>query len=239
MWGLSKLAVVFAALVAAPLAGASPTRRQTGTSSYWVSSIKRQGTVPFSSDSSSFTVFRNVKDYGAKGDGSTDDTAAINQAITDGNRCGQGCDSSTTTPAMVFFPSGTYLVSKPIVQLYYTQFVGDVTDLPTLKAAPSFAGMAVIDADPYEDGGANWYTNQNNFYRQIRNFVIDLTAMPPTSGAGIHWQVAQATSLQNIVFNMVPGASSKQQGIFMVSSQYTGSVQYANTSRRTTDLVVS
>jgi glucan 1,3-beta-glucosidase len=26
--------------------------------------------------------------------------------------------------------------------------------------------------------------------------------MPNTAGAGIHWQVAQATSLQNIVFNM-------------------------------------
>lgn len=40
--------------------------------------------------------------------------------------------------------------------------------------------------------------------------------MPPTAGAGIHWQVAQATSLQNLVFNMVKGGSNnKQQGIFM------------------------
>ncbi|KAI4150024.1 MAG: hypothetical protein LQ340_004311 [Diploschistes diacapsis] len=216
MWDISKLAAVVAALVAAPLAGATPLKRQsTSTSSYWVANIQRQGSVPFSSNSSSFTVFRNVMDFGAKGDGVTDDTAAINNAISEGNRCGQGCDSSTTTPAIVFFPSGTYLVSKPIVQLYYTQFIGDAVELPTLKAAPSFAGMAVIDADPYGDGGDNWYTNQNNFYRQIRNFNIDLTAMPPTSGAGIHWQVAQATSLQNIVFNMVQGASSKQQGIFM------------------------
>ena len=216
MWGLYKLAVVVAALAATPLVGAKPLKRATtgGTSGYWLESIQRQGTVPFSANSG-YTIFRNVKDYGAKGDGTTDDTAAINSAITQGNRCGQGCDSSTTTPAIIYFPSGTYLVSKPIVQLYYTQFVGDATSLPTLKAAPSFAGMAVIDSDPYEDGGANWYTNQNNFYRQVRNFVIDLTAMPPTQGAGIHWQVAQATSLQNIVFNMIQGASSKQQGIFM------------------------
>jgi glucan 1,3-beta-glucosidase len=89
--------------------------------------------------------------------------------------------------------------------------------VPTLKAAAGFTGMAVIDADPYESDGDNWYTNQNNFYRQVRNFNIDLTAMPVTSGAGIHWQVAQATSLQNIVFNMRTdgGTSNAQQGIFM------------------------
>jgi hypothetical protein len=34
--------------------------------------------------------------------GSADDTAAINAAITAGGRCGQGCDSSTVTPALVY-----------------------------------------------------------------------------------------------------------------------------------------
>lgn len=77
--------------------------------------------------------------------------------------------------------------------------------------------MAVIDADPYNDDGSNWYTNQNNFFRQIRNFVIDLTGLDQGAGAGIHWQVAQATSLQNIRFEMVKGGDSanQQQGIFM------------------------
>jgi len=32
--------------------------------------------------------------------------------------------------------------------------------------------------------------------------VLDVTALPVGTGTGIHWQVAQATSLQNIVFNM-------------------------------------
>jgi hypothetical protein len=40
--------------------------------------------------------------------------------------------------------------------------------------------------------------------------------MPDSVGAGIHWQVAQATSLQNIVFDMHdPSPTNKQQGIFM------------------------
>lgn len=129
-----------------------------------------------------------------EGDGKTDDTDAINDAISSGNRCGRGCDSSTVSPALVYFPPGTYLVSKPLVQFYYTQFVGDAITIPTIKAAPSFQGIAVIDSDPYDDTGTNWYTNQNNFFRQIRNFVIDLTAMPASAGSGIHWQVAQVCS---------------------------------------------
>ncbi|KAL8756253.1 MAG: hypothetical protein Q9184_004569 [Pyrenodesmia sp. 2 TL-2023] len=200
-----------------PPVGAVPLDQQqslAAPSSYWISDIKRQGTVAFRD--SDFQIFRNVKDFGAKGDGTTDDTEAINRAISTGNRCGQGCDSSTVTPALVYFPSGTYLVSKPLIQLYYTQFVGDAVNLPTIKAAASFQGIAVMDSDPYDNTGANWYTNQNNFFRQIRNFVIDLTAMPVTVGAGIHWQVAQATSLQNIRFEMIKGGDdNRQQGIFM------------------------
>ena len=166
-----------------------------------------------------YKVFRSVKDYGAVGDGTTDDTVAINNAITDGSRCGQGCDSSTTTPAIVYFPPGSYAISAPIIQLYYTQFVGDAVSVPTIRALPSFLGLAMIDTDPYIPGGngAQWYTNQNNFYRQMRNFIIDLTQLPADgANSGIHWQVAQATSLQNIVFNMAAKSpTNKQQGIFM------------------------
>ncbi|KAL4880128.1 pectate lyase superfamily protein-domain-containing protein [Aspergillus karnatakaensis] len=186
------------------------------SSQYWVGTIEHQGTVPFG-DNPDYQVHRNVKDFGAVGDGVTDDTAAINQAISSGDRCGLGCDSSTTRPAVVYFPPGTYLVSKPIIEYYYTQMVGDAIDLPVLKASADFTGMAVVDADPYTDDGSNWYTNQNNFFRAIRNFVIDLTAMPQSAGAGIHWQVGQATSLQNIRFEMIKGGgdANKQQGIFM------------------------
>lgn len=185
-------------------------------SGYWVSSITRQGTAPFGGNDT-YSVYRSVTDFGAKGDGVTDDTDAINSAISSGGRCGANCESSTVTPAMVYFPAGTYLVSKPIVQYYYTQLVGDATNPPTLKASSAFSGMAVIDADPYEDDGTNWWVNQNNFFRQVRNFVIDITAQPVTEGAGIHWQVAQATSLQNIVFNMNTDTSTAnaQKGIFM------------------------
>lgn len=87
----------------------------------------------------------------------TDDTAAINSAMSSGGRCGGGsCLQSTTTPALIYFPAGTYVVSAPITMYYYSQMIGDAKNLPTLKATAGFAGIAVIDADPYLAGGANW-----------------------------------------------------------------------------------
>jgi len=74
---------------------------------FWLQDITHQGSAPYSSDPSSYAVFRNVMDYGATGNGVTDDTDAINAAISDGNRCGDGCSSSTATPAVVFFPQGS------------------------------------------------------------------------------------------------------------------------------------
>jgi hypothetical protein len=62
---------------------------------------------------------------------------------------------------------------------------------------------------------SNWYTNQNNFFRSVRNFIIDTTAQPAETGTGIHWQVAQATSLINIHFEMSTADGNKHQGIFM------------------------
>ena len=81
MYTLSKAALFATLLVvvpsslvgASPVASAQPTAaaphaaEAAGTSSsYWLASIKRQGTVPFG-NTSSYSIFRNVKDFGAKG----------------------------------------------------------------------------------------------------------------------------------------------------------------------------
>lgn len=193
----------------------SHVKRYGSGQPYWMSQIKRQGKVAYGN--SSFVIWRNVRDYGAKGDGATDDTSALNNATADGPRCGPGCDSSTVTPAIVYFPPGTYMVSAPIVQQYYSQFIGDANNLPTIMALPEFHDIGIIDADPYIPQST--YTNQNNFYRQIRNFILDITLVDPARAVHcIHWQVAQATSLQNIVFNLAQGTlgdGSQQAGIFM------------------------
>ncbi|KAH9476293.1 putative glucan endo-1,3-beta-glucosidase [Psilocybe cubensis] len=202
----------------------APLGRGTAKSTdpFWMESIKHQGKSAFNSNPNTYTVFRNVKDYGARGDGVTDDTVAINRAITSQNRCGGGqCRSSTITPAVVYFPKGTYLISAPIIPYYYTQLIGDAKTPPTLLASASFDGLAIrcVDADPYipGGGGAQYWTNQNNFHRSVRNFVIDVRRVPATKiqGTALHWQVAQATSLLNIVVHMSTASNTAHRGIYM------------------------
>ncbi|RPB12591.1 exo-beta-1,3-glucanase [Morchella conica CCBAS932] len=191
----------------------------TPSSSYWLETIEKRGVATFNNASSTYKVFRNVRDYGAKGDGVTDDTNAINAAIQEGARCmGGTCDSSTVTPAVVYFPPGTYSISSPIIAVYYSQLIGDPTNRPTIKGTANFTGLALIDADPYIPGGygAQWYTNQNNFFRIVRNFILDTTGMTSVEvPTGIHWQVAQATTLQNIHFEGSQNETRKDRGIFM------------------------
>lgn len=154
------------------------------------------------------------------GDGVTDDTAAINAAISDGARCGQGCGSSTTTPAVVYFPAGTYLISSSIIDLYYTQLIGNPNDVPVLKATAGFSGFGLIDGDPYFTQDLNWGST-TVFYREVRNFILDMTNIPGSSSAtGIHWPTAQATSLRNIVFQMSAESGTQHVGLFCESGMF-------------------
>src|SRR4051812_34545562 len=62
----------------------------------------------------------NVKDWGAVGDGVTDDTDAIQAAIGYANVRGQ--PANNVCGAIVFFPPGVYIVSKGgTVPLYVNQ----------------------------------------------------------------------------------------------------------------------
>jgi hypothetical protein len=132
----------------------------------WIANIAH-GNVAYHQNPADYKVYRNVMDFGCAGDGIADDTACINTAISSGGRCGNNCGSSTISPALVYFPAGRYLISSPIIMYYFTQLVGNALDRPVLVAAPGFGGMGVIDSDPYVAGGGQWYTNQNNFFRQM------------------------------------------------------------------------
>lgn len=189
------------------------TRRAPVRGTYWMETISRRGTVPWGDDPT-YKVFRNVLDYGATGNGVTDDTAAIKAAMNDGGRCGEKCNGSTLKNAIVYFPPGTYSISSTIPLPFGTQVIGDAIDRPLLIASSSFVGLGVLSTSEYTGGGIGpdgldqqWYVNTANFYRQIRNVIIDVRNAPASeTTACLHYQIAQATSLQNVELRAGPGS---------------------------------
>ncbi|RWA10633.1 hypothetical protein EKO27_g4493 [Xylaria grammica] len=210
-----------------------PTSFKRQSSSFWLSRLGPLGTQPHAGGSD-YQFFRNVVgDFGADNSGETDTAEALNAAVSSWNqdsvggsktRCGETCGNTFSEGAIVFFPGGTYKICSPVIQYYYTQFVGDPNDMPIIKGCDKFQGIALFDVDPYIPGasGRQWYINQNQFFRQIRNFRFDLNDMPESTAendqdlvpTGIHWQVSQATSLQNLVFDMPTTSTTTAVGIF-------------------------
>ncbi|KAF2153724.1 glycoside hydrolase family 55 protein [Myriangium duriaei CBS 260.36] len=187
-------------------------------SGYWVPDVARNGLPPMGAPA--FPMYRDVTDPqyagGAKGDGIHDDTAAINAAIAAANNCGANCLSSSIKGTLVYFPPGTYLISSPINAYYYSQLVGHANSPPTIKTSANFIGLGAIQTDVYVPNGASaeWYIEQSNFYRQVRNFIIDIRATTTAKAAGLHWQVAQATSLLNVQIYASTDSASTQMGMF-------------------------
>jgi Pectate lyase superfamily protein len=111
----------------------------------------------------------NVKDYGAKGDGVTDDTVAINaafKAIDDRPYSRPNADFS-----MVYFPNGVYLVSDTINFRQYRVLQGQSEGKVILKLKDNAAGY---------DKGKNKavlrcvYSNNESFGNYIRNLTVDI-----------------------------------------------------------------
>jgi hypothetical protein len=76
--------------------------------------------------------FVNVQDFGAAGDGITDDTSAINRAI-------QQIYKSTVSPTesrarrTIYFPGGSYIITSPILIPPFARFVGDGAGSVTIQ----------------------------------------------------------------------------------------------------------
>ncbi len=81
----------------------------------------------------------NVKDFGAKADGATNDASAI-QAAIDAVRPSDGW---TPIPRCVYLPRGTYIVNVPI-KVYTGTCIQGEGPASVLKASASFTGGAVL-----------------------------------------------------------------------------------------------
>jgi glucan 1,3-beta-glucosidase len=157
--------------------------------------------------------FRSVRDFGAKGDGKTDDTRAIQAAISHG--VGSVLQK---LPALVYLPAGTYLISDTLVMYYHTHLVGSLSPAAgcrsTLVLAPNATGFANSAGGPrpgvkpmlVTDNGFNrstdspWWKDSVDknmlFYAQVHHLDFDTGGY--AGAVGILWIVAQQTSLRDI-----------------------------------------
>ncbi|KAK4931428.1 hypothetical protein LTR49_002129 [Elasticomyces elasticus] len=190
-----------------PRPGQCNFQHSSHASSYWLPKFHgvHQGTSPFAVNGSSYQVYRNVKDFGARGDGVHDDTAAFNAAISNGGRVSGGLGSLGTTgqPALVYVPSGTYLISGTVQLFINTQIIGDALSFPTIKA-PSGAANGSVVVSGFDPGQGS----TTNFYLGIRNLNIDTTAAATDNTIyALNWAVSQATNLINVNFKLAPNSN--------------------------------
>ena len=93
----------------------------------------------------------SVKDFGAQGDGSTDDTVAINRAIANLITV----EATGKERRRLLFPGGTYIVSD-VIKLYpYTQLIGDGMESTFIKQTSVSADCLIRTADRNGNTSAN------------------------------------------------------------------------------------
>ncbi|MEZ5691147.1 MAG: glycoside hydrolase family 55 protein [Rickettsiales bacterium] len=133
----------------------------------------------------------NVRDFGAKGDGVSDDTDAIKKALA-----ASGDDTKTLfwQDKIVYLPDGIYLVSSPLIKLYKEGrfasgmiLIGQSRDgtiiklkdnavgynNPDLPKSVIFTTAKLLDGSP--TSGGKDYTNKGEGNDAYNNFIENLT----------------------------------------------------------------
>ena len=99
-----------------------------------------------------FDDMASVKDFGAVGNGTTDDTAAVNRAIQNLLTSDLTADARRT----IYFPAGTYKITGDVVKLYpYLTLVGDGADQTIIKQTDNSQDYVARTVDSLGNTGSN------------------------------------------------------------------------------------
>ena len=125
----------------------------------------------------------NVKDYGAVGDGVTDDTAAIQQAIVDEwARIASAPLSNLMSRNNIIFPAGNYLVSSTILLYPYITLVGEGQNRTQVTLASGATGPVMRTADSLGQTDANTGTNGAVLPNSINVRSMNIDGSADTAG---------------------------------------------------------
>jgi hypothetical protein len=148
-----------------------------------------------------------VTDFGATGDGVTDDTAAINRALYQ-LYCRQ---SNPQVRRSLFFPAGTYLVTDTILIPPFAKLYGEGAHSSTIY----FQVNDWVPLTAYAEGVLVYYVADGNYYRSLSNVPAE---DPASAGSSIaptnttYWQLNQSSIVPgNLPEYVVRTADSLQQ----------------------------
>lgn len=158
----------------------------------------------------------NVKDFGAKGDGTTDDTDAINNASTDARATGKG----------VFFPAGTYLHSG--ILTFNSVAVTGVGGASVIQASDSKCSAVVltgigptiqnvvISTGGLSGCGSPWQPKTATIYvHNATNFAIQNDTLVQGQGRiGVQIERSNVGNVSAVTFNGMPG-DKKNVGVLV------------------------
>jgi hypothetical protein len=135
----------------------------------------------------------NVTSYGATGNGTTDDTTAIRNAMN-----AAGAAATSTVGTTLSFPAGTYIITSGLVTVANVKWVGASTSTTILRGGPTANGLYMIEVP--NTAPNTWVTNMTldagvapNSNHQ--SMLISNTGTTANPGAG------QSTRFINVAFS--------------------------------------
>ncbi len=146
-------------------------------------------------------VYLTEDEFGARADGMTDDTEAIQNAIDK--------VSSTTGAGVLFVPEGTYRLTKTVYVWPGVRLIGYGQNRPVFKLAANTPGfqegnekyMLFFSGGRGRDGGAPRDGGAGTFYGAMSNIDIEIGAGNPAA-IGIRFHVAQHSYLAHMDFRL-------------------------------------
>lgn len=137
----------------------------------------------------------SVKDYGAVGDGVTDDTAAIQAAAT---AAGYG--------GALFFPKGTYFVSSTITLRGATKLLGEGVEATVIYRTGNYGDTFVCGTPADQSEPARSFEARKICFKHSANYVSGSSTLSDkaTSGAHIKLYGAQEAMIYDCWFWRLP-----------------------------------
>ena len=172
--------------------------------------------------------FATVKDFGAKGDGLTDDTAAINRALNQ-LYCQQ---QNVQIRRSLFFPAGKYVVSSTINIPPYATLYGEGPENSIIQLADGGTETCVAQtADSLQQTGVNMGSNSATLPTDINIINMAFQSLNDTT------DIFLIDSATNCEFHGVSFIGPGTTSTLITDALFTSGVAFDSTSATTSNIL--